>query len=209
MAASWHLSVSSDFCCRTNSSSNRSGVPTPINGPTITDVPLGIIAMASSADTDLIDGSDPCANEWWALFTCHRRDDPDLCRADARARYGSVRLVCGLRDRERGARRREPGLFRPRELHDTRLWRRDAAAELAAARAAYRDERRSHVRLVHRVDVRGAAKDHRARRLSPANTVGRAIDRTSIAPVGRAGQFVAGSARGNLEFLFHAGLRGR
>src|SRR6516162_1338537 len=53
-AASLQTSESSDLCCRTSSSSSRSGVPTPMKPPTISLVPLGIIATASSAETVLI-----------------------------------------------------------------------------------------------------------------------------------------------------------
>src|SRR6516164_4882327 len=53
-AASLQTSESSDLCCRTSSSSSRSGVPTPMKPPTITLAPLGIIATASSAETVLI-----------------------------------------------------------------------------------------------------------------------------------------------------------
>jgi len=42
---------SSDFLCWTGSSIKRSGLPTPMNLPTMTVVPLGNIATASSAET--------------------------------------------------------------------------------------------------------------------------------------------------------------
>jgi hypothetical protein len=53
-AASLLMMESSDFLCLTNSSSRRSGVPTPMNPPTMTVAPLGIMAMASAAETAFI-----------------------------------------------------------------------------------------------------------------------------------------------------------
>ena len=57
-AASLLMMESSDFLCLTNSSSSRSGVPTPMNPPTITVAPLGILAMASSTETAFIGDSE-------------------------------------------------------------------------------------------------------------------------------------------------------
>ena len=53
-AASLLMMESSDFLCLTSSSSSRSGVPTPMNPPTITVAPLGILATASSTETAFI-----------------------------------------------------------------------------------------------------------------------------------------------------------
>ena len=49
--ASLQITVNSDLFCLTNSSTRRSGVPTPMNPPTMTVAPLGIMATASSAET--------------------------------------------------------------------------------------------------------------------------------------------------------------
>src|SRR3954454_1710804 len=57
-AASLLMMESSDLPCLTSSSNSRSGVPTPMNPPTITLAPFGIIAMASSADTLFMGCSD-------------------------------------------------------------------------------------------------------------------------------------------------------
>src|SRR6201993_3153970 len=54
VAASLLIRARLDFFCRTSSSSNRSGVPTPIKPPTMMVAPSGIIAMASSAETDFM-----------------------------------------------------------------------------------------------------------------------------------------------------------
>src|ERR1700722_12353618 len=43
-----------DLRCRTNSSSSRSGAPTPMNPPIMTLAPSGILATASSTGTTLI-----------------------------------------------------------------------------------------------------------------------------------------------------------
>jgi hypothetical protein len=57
-AASLLMMESSDLLCLTNSSSSRSGVPTPMNPPTITVAPLGIMATASSTETTIIEDSE-------------------------------------------------------------------------------------------------------------------------------------------------------
>ena len=57
-AASLLMMESSDFLCLTSSSSSRSGVPTPMNPPTITVAPLGILATASSTETAFIGDSE-------------------------------------------------------------------------------------------------------------------------------------------------------
>jgi len=46
-AVSLAMTVKSLFCCRTSSSTSGSGVPTPMNPPTISVAPAGIIATAS------------------------------------------------------------------------------------------------------------------------------------------------------------------
>ena len=57
-AASLLMMESSDFLCLTISSSSRSGVPTPMNPPTMTVAPLGIMATASSTETAFIGSSE-------------------------------------------------------------------------------------------------------------------------------------------------------
>src|SRR3954447_16698227 len=54
IAASLQMSARFDFFCRTNSSSKRSGVPTPMKPPTMMHAPFGIIATASSTETAFI-----------------------------------------------------------------------------------------------------------------------------------------------------------
>ena len=56
VAASLLIRERPDFFCRTNSSSRRSGVPTPMKPPTMMLAPSGIIATASSAETALMIG---------------------------------------------------------------------------------------------------------------------------------------------------------
>src|SRR5258707_4930518 len=75
-AASLQMIDSSDFLCLTTSSSRRSGVPTPMNPPTMTLAPLGIMATASSTEMDFLGGSD-CLNAHYlsrepedGLFVC-------------------------------------------------------------------------------------------------------------------------------------------
>src|SRR3954463_6880270 len=54
VAASLLIKERPDFFCRTNSSSRRSGVPTPMKPPTMMLAPAGIIATASSTETALM-----------------------------------------------------------------------------------------------------------------------------------------------------------
>src|SRR3954469_23277091 len=56
VAASLLIRVRPDFFCRTSSSSRRSGVPTPMKPPTMMLAPFGIMATASSTETDFMIG---------------------------------------------------------------------------------------------------------------------------------------------------------
>ncbi|MBB4422244.1 hypothetical protein GGD66_000770 [Bradyrhizobium sp. CIR48] len=56
-AASLQIAENPVFCCRTISSSKRSGVPIPMKPPTITLAPAGIIATASSTATAFMGGT--------------------------------------------------------------------------------------------------------------------------------------------------------
>ena len=54
-AASLQMMESSDFFCRTNSWTRRSGVPIPMKPPIMILAPLGIMATACSAETAFIE----------------------------------------------------------------------------------------------------------------------------------------------------------
>jgi hypothetical protein len=56
-AVSLAMTVRLPFFCRTSSSMTRSGVPTPMNPPTMSVAPSGIFATASAADIAFIRNS--------------------------------------------------------------------------------------------------------------------------------------------------------